>query len=338
MSLAFTVERSTRASRIAAVASVLLVALLILAPWWAGRANLRLLGEAYSYVALASLWNLLAGYAGLVSVGQQAFVGVGGYALFAAAAFAGVPPLAAIALAGVAGGLLAVPLAPLLFRLHGAYFAIGSWVAAELLRLGFAQAGALGGGSGMSLPVRVVIGIAAGRALRESLVYWAALLLVVGAVLFVYLLLRSRAGLALGAIRDSEIASESLGIDIARTKLWVYVATAAATSAVGGWVFLQKLRISPDAGFSVNDWTAYVIFIVVIGGVGTLEGPILGTVVFFALRETLADFGIVYLLILGALAIAVMSWAPRGLWGLLSARTGVTLFPVRRRVVARRGP
>ena len=148
-----------------------------------------------------------------------------------------------------------------------------------------------------------------------------------------YGILRSRQGLALTAIRDSEIASESLGIRIWWTKFAVYVATAGATSMVGALIFLQKLRISPDAAFSVNDWTAFVIFITVIGGIGTIEGPIVGTVLFFLLRETLADLGSVYLMILGAIAILVMLKAPRGIWGLVADRFGISLFPVQRRVV-----
>jgi branched-chain amino acid transport system permease protein len=330
----YRIERATRASRIAGVLSVVLIGALIAAPWWAGRANMRLLGEVYAFLALASLWNLLAGFTGLVSVGQQAFVGLGGYALFAAAIFYGVPPLLAVVLAGVVGALVALPLAPILFRLQGAYFAIGTWVAAEVFRLVFAQVSALGGGSGTSLPARIVTDIASSRDTREMVVYWSALALGLGTVAVVYAILRSRAGLALTAIRDSEIASESLGVNIARTKLVLYVATAALTTMTGALIFLQKLRISPDAAFSVNDWTAYVIFMVVIGGIGTIEGPIVGTLIFFLLRETLSDLGTIYLMLLGAVAILVMLKAPKGLWGLFSSATGVTLFPLRRRVVS----
>lgn len=333
MGAAFTIERSTKASRITAILVLIAVAALVAAPWWAGRANVRLLGEVLSFVALASLWNLLAGYAGLASIGQQAYVGLGGYALFAFAMFLGIHPLVAIVAAGVVGALVAIPVAPLLFRLQGAYFAIGTWVLAEVFRLSFAQVTALGGGSGTSLPAGVVTGIAADRALREMAVYWSALAIALVAVGFVVVLLRSRMGLALTAIRDSEIASESLGVDIWRTKLFVYVAVAGLTSMTGALIFLQKLRISPDAAFSANDWTAYVIFIAVIGGIGTIEGPIVGTILFMLLRETLADLGTTYLIILGAVAIVVMLRAPKGLWGLFVQRTGITLVPIRRRVV-----
>ncbi len=329
----YTIERATHASRIAGALSLVAIVALIAAPWWAGRANMRLLGEVYAFLALASLWNLLAGFTGLVSVGQQAFVGLGGYALFAAAIFYGVPPLLAVVLSGFVGALIALPLAPILFRLQGAYFAIGTWVAAEVFRLTFAQVSALGGGSGTSLPARIVTDIASTRDAREMIVYWSALALGLGTIAAIYAILRSRAGLALTAIRDSEIASESLGVNIARSKLVLYVVTAALTTMTGALIFLQKLRISPDAAFSVNDWTAYVIFMVVIGGIGTIEGPIVGTLIFFLLRETLSDLGTIYLMLLGAVAILVMLKAPKGLWGLFSSATGITLFPLRRRVV-----
>lgn len=329
-----TVTRTSNAAKVAGLFAASALALLIAAPWWAGSADLRLIGEICLYLALASLWNLMAGYAGLVSVGQQAFVGFGGYMLFALTILAGVPPLVAILGAGLLGALIAVPTALLIFRLRGAYFAIGTWVIAEVFRLSFAQVSSLGGGSGASLPVSVVKSLAASKDGREAISYWLALGAAVLVVAAVYLFLRSRKGLALTAIRDNELAAGSLGIDIWRSKFVVYVVTAALTSAVGALIFLQKLRISPDAAFSVNDWTAFVIFIVVIGGIGTIEGPIIGTLVFFALRETLADLGTAYLIILGFVAIIVMLKAPKGIWGLIRARFDLQLFPLGYRVVA----
>lgn len=331
----YSVTRSSPAARIAALCAAIGLVLLIAAPWWAGRADLRLMGELFLYLSLASLWNLMAGYAGLVSVGQQAFVGFGGYMLFALTMFAGLHPLAAIALAGVLGALVSVPVAVLIFRLRGAYFAIGTWVIAEVFRLGFAQVSALGGGSGSSLPVAIVKSLASKRAMREALSYWLALGAAVLVIATIYLFLRSRKGLALTAIRDNELAAGSLGIDIWRTKFTVYVVTSAMTAMIGALIFLQKLRISPDAAFSVNDWTAFVIFIVVIGGIGTIEGPIIGTLLFFALRETLADLGTTYLIVLGAVAIVMMLKAPKGVWGLIRARFDLQLFPLGYRVVKR---
>ena len=290
------------------------------------------MGEIFLYLSLATVWNLLAGYAGLVSVGQQAYVGLGGYLLFALTIFGGLHPFAALALITIAGAIIAMPVAALIFRLRGAYFAIGTWVMAEVFRLSFAQIGALGGGSGSSLPPDIVRSLADGRSAREAVSYWMILAALVAVLATAYLFLRSRRGLALTAIRDNELAASSLGIDIWRTKFVVYVVVGGLTSLIGALIFLQKLRISPDAAFSVNDWTAFVIFIVVIGGIGSLEGPIIGTLVFFLLRETLADLGATYLIVLGVVAIAIMLVAPKGLWGLLSDKTGLRLFPLGFRV------
>ena len=328
------VIRTSKAAKISIMLATLVLLVLILAPWWAGRADIRLMGELFLYLALASLWNLMAGYAGLVSVGQQAYVGFGGYMLFALTIFAGFPPVVAIVGAGALGALVSVPVALLIFRLRGAYFAIGTWVIAEVFRLSFAQVSALGGGSGSSLPVKIVRSMADGRSEREALSYWLALGIAFCVIAAVYMFLRSRQGLALTAIRDNELAASSLGIDIWRTKFVVYVVASALTAMVGALIFLQKLRISPDSAFSVNDWTAFVIFIVVIGGIGTIEGPIIGTLIFFALRETLADLGTVYLMVLGVVAILIMLRAPKGLWGLVRARFDLELFPLGYRVIS----
>lgn len=325
------ISRSTPASMLSLVAAAAIVTALALAPWWGTTAYLRIIGEFMVYLALASLWNLLAGYAGLVSVGQQAYVGLGGYVLFSLGMFLGWHPFAAVLAAGLIAAIVSIPVAKLVFRLNGAYFAIGTWVVAEVFRLGFAQVTALGGGSGSSIPADMVRMLGA-KSAREASIYWIALALGTGSLAVCYALLRSRIGLALTAIRDSELASASLGIRIERIKLAVYVAVAGATAMVGALISLQKLRISPDAAFSVNDWTAFVIFIVVIGGIGTIEGPIIGTIVYFLLREFLADLGSIYLMILGALAILIMLVAPKGIWGFVSQRFGWSLFPVGYRV------
>ena len=294
---------------------------------------MRLVAEMAYYLALAQLWNLLAGYAGLVSVGQQAFVGIGGYSLYYLTSQFNVHPLVALALAGPIAAAISLPMAFAVFRLRGAYFAVGTWVLSEILALVVTLDPTLGAGSGMSLTPAIVRQISPDRAGRDLIVYWIALGIVAIVFAAAYLLLRSRHGLALTAIRDSEPASESLGVDTFRTKLIVYVVTAACTGLVGAFIFLQKLRISPEAGFSVNDWTVVVIFMVVIGGIGTLEGPIVGMLIYFGLREALAQYGTWYLILLGMAAVAIMLLAQDGLWGLVAKRFNLHLFPVRRHLV-----
>ena len=327
------VEHATQSSRIGVALIAIALIVLALAPYWGDRQTLRLLAEIYTFVALASLWNLLAGYAGLVSVGQQAFVGLGGYLLFAFAILLGMHPIAAILVAGPIGALVAVPVAALIFRLRGAYFAIGTWVVAEVFRLVASQISVLGGGSGISLPAAVVVAMAPSRQMREFETYWLALALTIVVLGAIVGLLRSRHGLALTAIRDDEMAAESAGISVWRTKFIIYIITALGTAMIGALIFLQKLRISPDTAFSVNDWTAFIIFITVIGGIGRVEGPIIGTIIFFLLRQTLADLGSLYLMMMGAVAIVVMLWAPKGLWGLVAERFGWQALPLQRHLV-----
>jgi branched-chain amino acid transport system permease protein len=334
---------ATATSRAFVLVGCLLVAALIALPLIASRSLLQDLVFIFYMLTLAQFWNLLAGYVGLVSVGQQTFVGLGGYLLFALTVIAGLDPLLAILLAGIIAAVLAIPTAFVVFRLQGAYFAVGTWVMAEVYRLVFAQVKELGGGTGTSLPPAVtnsIIGIDWIRqaldlrtpAARDVLTYWIALAIAAGSAFAIYMVLRSRRGLALAAIRDSTAAAQSVGIDLFRAKLWIYVFAAAGTGMAGALIYLQKARISPDAAFSVLDWTAYVIFIVVIGGIGTLEGPIIGVLVFYLMQTYLAGFGSWYLILLGALAIATMLFAPKGIWGHFSQRFGVVLFPVQRRI------
>jgi len=328
-----TVEHATQSSRIGVALIAAAFAVLALAPFWGERETLRLLAEMFTYIALASLWNLLAGYAGLVSVGQQAFVGLGGYLLFALAMLGGIHPIAAILIAGPVSALIAVPVAMLIFRLRGAYFAIGTWVVAEVFRLIASQVSVMGGGSGISLPASIVIAMAPSRQAREFGIYWLALALFVLVLGVIFALLRSRHGLALTAVRDNELAAESNGIDVTRLKFIVYVLTAFGTGMVGALIFLMKLRISPDTAFSVNDWTAFVIFITVIGGIGRIEGPVIGTIIFFLMRQTMSDLGSLYLLMMGGVAIAIMLFAPKGLWGLVAERFGWQVLPLQRRLI-----
>jgi len=324
---ALRIERTTRASRLGAVVAVLVLIVLLSLPAWGSPSAMRILVEFIALLVLAQMWNLLAGYAGLVSIGQQAYVGLGGYALIVLADDLGVNPFVAVPLAGLVAAALALPTAALVFRFHGGYFAVGTWAIAEVYRLLVANTPALGRGSGRTL--KAVFPLA--RESRELTTYVLALAIGVAALVATYAVLRSRYGLGLMAIRDSEHGADTLGVDVFRIKLGVYVGVAFGTGMTGALIYLNLLRISPDAGFSIN-WTAYTIFIVVIGGLGSLEGPLIGTALFFLVREYLAGFGAWYMILLGALAVGVMLAYPQGLWGLVADRWDLRFFPVQRRV------
>lgn len=306
-------------------------AVLLSLPLWGTAYQQRAVVEFLYFLSLAMAWNLLAGYAGLMSIGQQAFVGIGAYALVVLAEDLGVNPFLTVPLAAGVAVIAALPASWLLFRLRGAYFAVATWVMAEVLRLiANASIDWLGGGRGRA--VRSLTGF--DRGLREDLTFYVALALAVVAVAGTVWLLRSGTGLGLMAIRDSEPGAQAVGVDTARTKRNVYLFAAAIAGAAGALIYLTQVNVRPDAAFSIN-WAAYVIFIVVIGGIGTIEGPIIGTLIFLALREALSGLEGWSMLIFGVIAIAVMLFAPRGLWGLVADRWNIALLPIRRRMPAR---
>ena len=328
------VVRRTWTSAVAAVVLTGALCVLVTVPWWAGLGLQRDFIEFFTLLCIAQMWNLLAGYAGLVSIGQQAFVGIGAYSLYmlADSDWGDVHPLGAVALAGLVAAALSIPTAALAFRLRGGYFAIGTWVIAEvfaLLTLNGTDFGIdLGGGVG------AIIDSAAGLGseLRIEGAYWWALGLGAGSVLLVYTILRSRVGLALTAIRDDEAAARSLGVNVLRTKVLVWVVAALGCGLAGAVFYLNLARVDPTASYDVVQWTAYPIFIVVIGGIGTIEGPIIGTIVFFVLQQELANYGAWYLIILGSVGVLAAVWMRGGIWGVVERRFRLQLFPVQRRV------
>jgi branched-chain amino acid transport system permease protein len=164
------VERATMASRAGAVVALVALVVLGTAPLWARTSVLRTLIGFLTLLALASMWNLLAGYAGLVSIGQQAYIGIGAYGLYWLSDSAGLDPFASVPLAALMAAVLSVPIAVLAFRLRGGYFAIGTWVIAEALRLLIANTTQLGGGSGVT--ITAVSGY--DRQTRLYLTYWLA--------------------------------------------------------------------------------------------------------------------------------------------------------------------
>jgi branched-chain amino acid transport system permease protein len=211
----------------------------------------------------------------------------------------------------------------LLSRLRSGYFAIASWVIASVCYLIVIRFPSLGGGTGEPLPGLPNIS----GTLLNAYTYWISLAVAVVVLAGLYAVLRGRLGLVLTAMRDDETGARSVGVRVTRAQLLVFVIAAVGCGAAGGLELISQPFVQPTAAFSVQ-WTAEMIFATLIGGIGTIEGPILGTIVFFALQQWLANYGTWYFIVLGTLAIAVAIWAPRGLWGLISERSGIRLFPV----------
>lgn len=316
------VRRGGRTSVWTAVGSGVVVLLLAYLPYAVTTSVTGTIVTFLELLAMSTMWNLLAGYAGLVSIGQQAYVGLGAYAVLQFSDL-GVQPYVGVLLAAAVCAIIALPTSLLAFRLRGDYFAVGTWVIAEVYHLALVRDSDLGGGSGRALTTLSGID----PVVRQAITYWVALVVCVVCVLGAYLLLRSRLGLALTAVRDNEVAAGSTGVGVGRAKRLVYLVAAAGTGASGGVILVSQLNVAPDSIFSVQ-YTAYMIFIVVVGGIGTLEGPILGAIVFVVIQQLFSGAGVWYLILLGVLAIAVAVWLPRGLWGTISGWSGLRLFNV----------
>ncbi len=331
----YRIGRSTPESRGGLAAFAVVVIVLIALPFWDRDGSLRTpLVIVLLYLSLAQMWNLLAGFAGLISIGQQMFVGIGTYALLTLAEEVGVDPYLSVPLAGVVAGGLSIPIALFAFRLRGGYFAIGTWVISEVVRLFVNDSDDLRGGDVRSLTRDALGGYSKGT--REDVTYWLALALAVGATAIVVVILRSRVGLALRSVRDDEAGARGLGIDITRTKTLIWVIAAAWTGMTGSVIVLNAPSTTSASAFSVLSWTALVIFVVVIGGLGSAAGPILGVVVFWFLDEQLADADTWRFIILGGVAAMMAVAAPKGLYGLLQQWKPVQFFPVRRRLIGPR--
>jgi len=318
----FRVTRSRRSVAWTGAGALVVVVLLALFPYIVYSGTTTILVQAFIVLTLASMWNLLAGYAGLVSVGQQAFVGLGAYFVLILALH-GASPFTALPIAAIACGVAAVPLWWLVSRLRSGYFAIATWVLAATIMLFIERFSSIGGGTGLPLP-----GLSGlGPTLLAAYTYWAALAVTVVALLAVYLLLRSRLGLVLTAIRDDEVAARSSGARVGLARMLVFVVAGIGCGAAGAILAISQLQVQPSAVFDVQ-WTAEMAFATIIGGLGTIEGPIIGTAVYMLLQQTLASYNAWYLIILGLVAIVVALFARRGLWGLVDSRLSFRLFPV----------
>ncbi len=279
-------------------------------------------------VILAAMWNALAGYGGLVSVGQQAFIGIGAYGTVFFAGM-GVAPYMAMLLAMALAGAISIPISLFALRLRAAQFAIGMWVIAEVMSILVRLDKNLGAGTGISL---IQMNQYAPN-FRQAYTFWMALGFAVLFLAALFFLLRSPLGASLQAIRDDEDAARSLGVRVASRKRLLFVLAGFGCGAAGVLVVANTLFIEPGSVFSVQ-WSAYMIFMVLVGGLGTFEGPILGAILLFAIQTTFTQGGPWYLVGLGATAALFALVLPRGLWGAIEDRLGLRLLPVGYQVVS----
>lgn len=324
--LAPRIRRFTPASVTGLVLFVVAAVLLAVVPYLVPIGQTAQLTTLFIYVVIASAWNLLAGYGGMVSIGQQAYIGLGAYGIVSLVGLAGLDPILSIPIAAVICALVALPISYLVFRLVGGYFAIGTWVISEVLRLVTMRVPAVGAGNGMSIQSAVTEALPQ-RDFRIAITYWVGLVLVVLVISTIILLVRSKLGLALTAVRDEPVAAATSGVNVVTARRIVFVAAGGMAGAAGAVLAVQTLNVLPTSVYSVN-YAVFMIFMVVIGGLGSIEGPIIGAALFWTLEQFLKDFGSVYLIGFGLLAIVMVLFAPGGIWGIVTGKRRVNLFPI----------
>jgi len=316
------IQRWTKVSVASTSCLVGLVVVLAFGPYFLGPYLTERLTNLFIYVILAAMWNALAGYGGLVSVGQQTFFGLAAYAAIRLS-FWGVSVYPALILSTVLVGLVSVPLSVFVLRLRGGEFAIGMWVIAELTHLLVNLDGLINGETGVSL---IALNAYPPEA-RLAYDYWMALGAMTVLVGLTFLLLRSNTGAAIQAIRDDEDAAASVGVRVLASKRLIFVLSATGCAAAGALWIATLISFQPKTYFSVQ-WSAYMIFMALVGGLGTFEGPILGAILFFLIETLFGGIGVWYLIGLGATALAFALFLPRGVWGALEDRFGIRLMPV----------
>jgi branched-chain amino acid transport system permease protein len=266
----------------------------------------------FIYLAMANMWNLLAGYSGLISLCQPAFIGLAGYTLVIGT-WIGIPFYLGIIAGAIVAAAFALLISIPVFRLSGIYFAIGTLVIPEALRIAFflwRPVGSQMQGGGAGYMVKGVTGV--------SMVefYWLALVIGIASIFLMRLILRSTLGLGLASIRDNDRAAASCGIDVFKLKLYSFVIGAFITGIAGGVFYIYQGYIEPASAFNIK-WTMIVMLATVIGGMSTEEGPVVGTAIVVFLHFLLARYAGISLLIQGGILIGIMLLAPQGIVGVL---------------------
>ena len=292
-----------------ALAGAALGALALAAPLALERGALNDIWSLAFAVILASAWNLLGGFAGQVSLGYSAFLGIGAYATVLLS-LRGMNPFLTLPF----GAALAVAFSVLIglpaFRLRGPYFTIATIGVGEVVRVCASSVSFTGGSSGLRMP---------SGSFDFTLNYLSMVGLAIGAVTLAALVKKSAFGQALAAIRQDIDAAEAVGIDSTRFKLAAHALSAAVVAVAGGLYAINFQYIAPGSVFDFR-LSLSIVLMPIVGGVGTIVGPLLGAVVFSTLQVKLLSIPALrdsYLFLYGMLLIVVMLFEPKGLLGLL---------------------
>lgn len=278
-----------------------LLPLLVTSDYWLGVIIVTL------YFAMqATGWNLLAGYTGQFSLAPAAFAMLGAYSTALPAFHWHAPLWIGLPLAVIIPAVVGVILGWLVMRLSGPYLALTTLAFGEILRLVIGNSiGFTRGDLGLNVP-----GLMQSR-LGNYYLFLAVLLIIVVAL---HWLLRTRIGLFLRAIRDDEIGAASRGIDVVKWKTVAFALSCAVCGFAGGLYGTFSRLVSPDLGLILQ--TGLVISMAVIGGMGTLAGPIIGALLVYVSSEWLRSVGNVQMIVFAALVIIFARFFRDGLWGL----------------------
>ena len=303
------------------ITALVLVAVLMTVPLWASRYIVLMVMLFGLYLSMAQMWNLLAGYSGLISLGRQIFIGLGGYTLAVLTLYFHWPTWLSILAGGLSSVLFALVICMPIFRMSGIYFSIGTWIVAEALLIWFSNWGFTKKGMGLFIKAAYSFSI--------NQLYYAAVALGIASVALVYFLLKSRLGLGLMAMRDDEDAAEGVGVDRFRSKLVCFLIAAFVTGVAAGLLYLNQVFIQPFKAFGI-EWTVRLCFIVIIGGIGTIEGPIIGALIFVVLQQYFAEYTGISLIMLGSVSIVTMIAMPKGIMGTVQEKLGFEFLSPRR--------
>jgi len=263
---------------------------------------------AFIYTSLAQIWNLQAGFTGIINLGTHGFVGFAAYMMAIAITFWGLPVWVSLLFGGAVTTLLALVVSPLIFKMRGLYLGMGTLVLALAIYSWFVQWEYTYAGRGLYISANV---------LPISL-YYMALVIMIVSILIVWLILRSRIGLMLKAVRDNERAAEDCGVNIFRIKLFCYAISAFVTAIIGGTFYLFGSYLRPTIAFAFT-WVLLPIAATVIGGLGTIGGPVIGGFLTAALNQyVLARFPGLSQVVYGVLIIVIIMLVPGGLMAVLS--------------------
>jgi branched-chain amino acid transport system permease protein len=282
----------------------------------------------FMWTVLGEAWNVLGGYAGQVSFGHAAFFGLGSYVTIILYLKGGMAPWWGIPLGGLAAAAFSVPIGLIAFRLRGPYFSLATLAVAELAKLvALNWEWATNGPTGFlitTLPPLHLFGVTVNWESKTPF-YFVAFALMALSMAAVALLARSRLGAFLVAIRENEEAAEAVGIDTVRAKVLTLALSGFLAGTGGGFYAFYFRYVDPDAVLNLGI-SMEMVFIAMVGGLGTVAGPLIGAVFLTTVGEAVRErFQVGHLIFYGLFMMLVIRFLPEGIWGRvrkMSARIG----------------